>query len=282
MASLWILVSCIFFAAMTAVIKLTSVKISLFEIVFYRSVINLFIMGSLIIIKKQSFKTPNFKGHFVRSTVGMIAMFMGFYALIQLPIATATSLTYTNPIFQTIIAFFQNRRKISIALIASVLLGFMGCLILLNPKLSGLNHVAIMIGIMAGLFTALAYFNVNKLIRAGESNLLVVFYFSLICSVFSLIGIMLGDGFSALELQDMLMILLIGIFGSVGQVTLTQAYGHGNPVVVGTLSYSQIIFAAILGYLIFSETISLYSVLGIILILMAGMVSLLNSRKAKS
>lgn len=282
MASLWILVSCVCFAAMTAVIKYSSVKINLFEIVFYRSVINLAIMGALIIIKKQSFKTSYFKGHFVRSSMGMLAMMMGFYALIQLPIATATSLTYTNPIFQTIIAFFQNQRKTSLALIASVLFGFIGCLILLNPKLSGLNHIAILVGIMSGLFTALAYFNVNKLIRAGETNLLVVFYFSLICSGFSLLCILLGSGFSPLQLDDLGMIVLIGLFGSIGQVALTHAYGHGNPIVVGTLSYSQIIFAAVLGYLIFAETISLFSVLGIVFILMAGLLSLLNSRKAKS
>lgn len=279
MASLWILVSCIFFAAMSAVIKYSAVKVSLFEIVFYRSLINLVIMSGLIVIKKQTFKTKNFKGHFTRSTIGMIAMLMGFYALVHLPLATASSLTYTNPIFQTIIAFFQNTIKVTKALILTVILGFLGCLILLNPKLSGLDHTAIIVGIAAGFFTALAYFNVGKLIRAGESGLLVVFYFSLICSIFSFLLILLDGGFSWLNIHDVALVLMIGIFGTVGQITLTQAYGHGNPIVVGTLSYTQIVFAAILGYLIFSETISIYSSIGIALILIAGLVSLKYSKK---
>ncbi|AOA58060.1 DMT family transporter [Acinetobacter larvae] len=271
MASLWIIAACVFFALMSAVIKYTALKIGILEILFYRSLINLILISTVIRVKGLSFKTQRFSLHFLRSLLGVLAMYCGFYALIHLPLATAMTLSYTHPIFQTLIACLTQRALIGKFQILAVVLGFLGCLILLNPKFSNPNMWATCIGLLSGLFTALAYFNVGKLVRAGESEFLIIFNFSLVGTVFSLVAVTLMTGFSAVDSETLLGIVAIGLLGTMGQFALTRAYGHGNVMTVAVLSYNQIIFAVILGYVFFSESMTWSAMMGIIFIVAAGL-----------
>jgi drug/metabolite transporter (DMT)-like permease len=104
MVALWMVVASGFFALMGASIKLASAKVGFFDIIFYRSVINVLIVAALIHVKNLGFRTQHLGLHMKRAAIGNAAMYCGFYSLIHLPIATATTLGYTNPIFQSAIA----------------------------------------------------------------------------------------------------------------------------------------------------------------------------------
>lgn len=280
MAALWMLLACVFFAAMAAVIKVLSTKISVVEIVFYRGFINLIIIAGVIKIQKVSIKTAYPHMHLIRSGLGCVAMYCGFYALAHLPLGTANTLSYTHPIFQTLISIITDRKSLSWFLLFAVLLGFSGCIVLLDPQFSTDTTQAVFIGILSGLFTALAYARVGKLVRSGEPELRIIFYFALVTSIISFLIIIFGAGFTQLQSQDWYWILALGGLGTLGQMALTRAYGRANPVVVGTLAYSQIIFSLILGYLFFSETISSSMIFGIILIIVSGLVVVFKRSKS--
>ena len=281
MVALWMLVASVFFALMGASIKLASAKIGFFDIIFYRSFINVLIVAALIKIKNLGFRTRHLGLHMKRAAIGNAAMYCGFYSLIHLPIATATTLGYTNPIFQSVITFVTAKGQLTGKLLFSVLLGFVGILVLLRPDMPHGEYAATLIGLLSGLLTALAYFNVGKLVRTGEPELRVVFYFSL---VGTLVGLVMAGtiGFAALDAITLLNVCAIGVFGSLGQITMTRAYGSGNPVIVSILSYSTIIFSTLLGYLIFDEKQSYIAAVGMALIILSGGLAILRRTPAKA
>jgi len=280
MVALWMVAASVFFALMGACIKLASAKVGFFDIIFYRSLINVAIVAALIKIKNIGFRTRHLGLHMKRAAIGNAAMYCGFYALIHLPIATATTLGYTNPIFQSVITFVTARGQLTGRLLFSVLLGFVGILILLRPDVPNGEYTATLIGLLSGLLTALAYFNVGKLVRTGEPELRVVFYFSLVGTLF---GVVMSSivGFAALDATSLLYVCAIGVFGSLGQITMTRAYGGGNAVTVGILSYSTIIFSTLLGYLIFAQTLSFIAAAGMVLIILSGALAILRRAPAK-
>lgn len=280
MVALWMVVASGFFALMGASIKLASAKVGFFDIIFYRSVINVLIVAALIQVKNLGFRTRHLGLHMKRAAIGNAAMYCGFYSLIHLPIATATTLGYTNPIFQSAIAFVTTKGQLTGKLLFSVLLGFIGILVLLRPDTPNGEYAATLIGLLSGLLTALAYFNVGKLVRTGEPELRVVFYFSLVGTLVG--GVMTTVvGFTALDSAMMLCVCAIGVFGSLGQITMTRAYGSGNAVIVSILSYSTIIFSTLLGYLLFGEKLSYIAAGGMALIILSGALAILKRAPAK-
>lgn len=281
MVALWMIVASAFFALMGACIKLASAKVGFFDIVFYRSFINVAIVALLIKFKNIGFRTRHLGLHMKRAAIGNAAMYCGFYSLIHLPIATATTLGYTSPIFQSVITFVTAKGQLTGKLLFSVLLGFIGILVLLRPDVPHGEYTATLIGLLSGLLTALAYFNVGKLVRTGEPELRVVFYFSL---VGTLVGAVMTSiiGFTALDAISLLCVFAIGIFGSLGQITLTRAYGKGNAVIVSILSYSTIIFSTLLGYLIFDESLSSMAAVGMALIILSGALAILRRTPKKT
>jgi drug/metabolite transporter (DMT)-like permease len=153
--------------------------------------------------------------------------------------------------------------------------------VLLRPDTPNGEYAATLIGLLSGLLTALAYFNVGKLVRSGEPELRVVFYFSL---VGTLVGGMMTSvvGFTALDSAMMLCVCAIGVFGSLGQITMTRAYGSGNAVIVSILSYSTIIFSTLLGYLLFGEKLSYIAAGGMALIIFLRCVGDSETRSGKN
>ncbi|MGM7652945.1 DMT family transporter [Serratia marcescens] len=280
MVALWMVVASGFFALMGACIKLASTTVGFFDIIFYRSLINVLIVAALIKIQRLGFRTRHLGLHMKRAAIGNAAMYCGFYSLIHLPIATATTLGYTNPLFQSAIAFITIRGQLTGRLLFSVLLGFVGILVLLRPDSPNGEYVATLVGLAAGLLTALAYFNVGKLVRRGEPELRVVFYFSLVGTLVG--GVMTALlGFSWLDGAMLLCVCAIGVFGSLGQIAMTRAYGGGNAVIVSILSYSTIIFSTLLGYLIFGEQLSYIAAAGMALIVLSGALAVRKRVSAK-
>ncbi|MBF6639187.1 DMT family transporter [Rouxiella silvae] len=279
MFAFWMLIASAFFALMGVSVKLVANQVGFIDIIFYRSFINMLIVLFFIKINRLGFKTNHFKLHMKRAVIGNFAMYSGFYALIHLPIATATTLGYTNPIFQSIITFITNKKQLSIKLLLSVFIGFAGILVLLHPDTSNNETSAAAVGLLSGLLTALAYFNVGKLVRAGDPELRVVFYFSLVGSVIGGI-LLLIHGYSPLNIKTFINVCAIGVFGSLGQISMTRAYGRGSAIIVSILSYSTIIFSTGLGYFLFGELLTSTSILGILLIVLSGIIAIVRRSPA--
>jgi drug/metabolite transporter (DMT)-like permease len=269
MASLWMIAASFCFALMGTFIKMSSAKLAMADIVFYRTLINFLIVALLMRLRGTGARTAYLGLHIRRGLIGSLALALGFYSITNLPLGTAVTLNYTTPIFLAILSAVLFRQRPSAALCLAVLIGFLGILVLLQPTLAPEQYLPALIGLACGLVTALAYYNVGVLVRAGEPETRVVFYFSLIGTLISLVWLACR-GFSALDRTTALLVLGFSLSGTVGQLAMTRAYGRGPALITGAFSYSTIVFSSLFGLLFFNERLEWLGWAGIALVIVSG------------
>lgn len=237
--------------------------------VFYRSLLSLAVTWALLAKAGMAVKTARFGMHAHRGVAGFVSLFMFFYTLTVLPVATAMTLNYTSPVFLAVLLAWLARERPGARLALTIGLGFAGAVLLLQPSLSADQLVAGLIGLASGATSAVAYWNVRELVQADEPVERVVFYFAL----FSLAGAlvwMTPTGFRTVTFANVWVLAGVGVMGTAGQLAMTRAYGRGKTLVSATLSYSGIVFSSALGILIWHDVLGIGSWLGIALIVAAG------------
>src|SRR5215210_1020093 len=159
MESLWMLAAGACFAIMGVFVKLGAPEFKVAELVLYRSLTMLLIGWAVLAHARQSVRTSRFGTHVHRSVSGFVSLFMFFYALSVLPVAPAITLNYTSPIFlAALVAWFAHERP-SRRLIATVVIGFAGVLLLLRPTLHPHELWGWLMGLGSGALSAVAYWN---------------------------------------------------------------------------------------------------------------------------
>ncbi len=261
------------FAVMGALVKTASVKFTSPELVFYRGWLGVVIVYWFVYKYQRSLSTPYWGKQASRAIIGFIATVFFFYALAKLPLATATTLNQTSPLFMAILLPFvihQPARKI---LIFAIVLGFIGVTLLLKPSLHIEQLTAGGIGLLSGLLAGVVYVHVTVLARVGEPDWRTVFYFSLACAIGGFIW-MLFYPVHMPSVTDIPVLLGIGLATTLGQLSMTRAYRTGNPLVVGSLAYSTVVFSSIFGWFFWSENLSLSEWCAIALIFLSGVISI--------
>ncbi len=269
MQSLWMLAAGLCFALMGVFVKLGAEQFSAAEMVFYRSLLSIAVTWGLLAKAGMTVKTTRFGMHAHRGVAGFVSLFMFFYTLTVLPVATAMTLNYTSPVFLAVLLAWLARERPGGKLALTIGLGFAGAVLLLQPTLSSDQLAAGLIGLASGATSAVAYWNVRQLVQADEPVDRVVFYFAL----FSLMGAlvwMTPTGWSEVTLDNVWVLAGVGVMGTAGQLAMTRAYGRGKTLVTATLSYSGIVFSSALGILIWHDVLGIASWLGMALIVAAG------------
>jgi drug/metabolite transporter (DMT)-like permease len=281
MKSTWMLVAGFLFALMGLLVKLASVRFSAPELVFYRSLVGLLSIYVVIVFMTRQWLAPlatrHSLSHAARGLTGFFALVMYFYGISHLPLPTAITLNYTSPLFLAVITAWWLKERHGHGLAAAVVIGFAGVLMLLQPGWGGPGLFASLIGLLSGLFAALAYLNVRKLGREGEPEWRVVFYFTLV-STLGGAAWMASAGFVVPKPTDLPLLLAMGATGTLGQLAMTRAYRVGNTLAVGALAYSTVGFAALYGVLIFGDRPPAVAWAGMLLIVLAGLIGVRVSR----
>ena len=268
---IWMIIATFFFAFMGMFVKLGSAYFSEIELVFYRSFISLIFIILIIVNKKISLKTNFKKLHFYRSFVGFLSLLAFFYAISHLPLSTAISLNYTSPLFVALLITFFLNKKPSFYVCCLLLIGFFGAFLILKPTLIGNSAFAGFIGLLSGFGAGLAYLFMAQLGKANEPDTRVVFYFTLLSSICAGLLMLLEDTNSEI-FQHWWLLLGLGVSATIAQLALTKAYRVGNTLKNAGLSYLTILFSSILGLIVFSETLDILSLVGILLIIISGIV----------
>lgn len=285
MQSLWMLAASLLFALMAACSKLGAADFGTMELVFYRSVFGTAVIGLWVLSKGFTVRTPLILSHIKRSFLGTFGLTIWFYAIAHLPLGTAMTLNYTSPLYMAAFVAFMTMRRHegqSWGLLANVAAGFLGITLVLQPEVRGGDELPALVGLASGFFAAWAYLQVKELSAMHEPEWRIVFYFTLFGSVWGAAGQMLMGGFSPITWENAPAIFGMGLTGTLAQLCMTRAWGAGNLLLTSTLQYSAIVFAAILGLIIFGEPITILSALGIAVIIVAGVsATLLTKRRAK-
>lgn len=274
------LVAALCFAVMGALVKHAGDYYSSAELVFYRSLFGLIIISVFVVSRGHSIRTPLLKKQCTRSIYGFISMVMFFYALSHLPLASAITLNYTSPLAMATILTINHHEKPRPILLLALVLGFIGVVFLLRPSLHMHELIAGGLGLISGILAGLVYVHVMQLGRAHEPDWRTVFYFSLTCTLGGGLWMLLHE-MHPIRTQDILPLLTLGGFATIGQLTMTRAYRTGNPFVVGSLAYTTVVIASLIGYLLWDETFNLQSWIAIASIIAAGLISVYSNTHPK-
>ncbi len=284
MGSLWMLAASFFFALMAAFTKIGADAFGTFELVFYRQIFAVFVLGAIAFATPgRTLKTRYPWGHFKRSILGTMALLVWFWALGRLPLGTAMTLDYTSPLFMAaivIVLALRHREAIEWKLVGCVLLGFVGISLVLHPDVRSSDFTAGLIGLSAGFFAALAQFQIRQIVALKEPTYRIVFYFSLIGTIAGFGGHLAFEGpLTPITTDNVVPLLGVAICGMLAQLSLTRAWGGGNLLLTSSLQYSAIVFAAVIGLLFFDEPIDFLSGTGIAVIIIAGFAASLETKR---
>lgn len=270
-----------FFSLMTVCVKKIDNRIPIYELVFFRSLLSLFIT-SLIINKKNLNPWGKNKPLLIlRGILGTIALVCIFYAIKNMPLNISTVIQYTYPIFISIFAGVLINEKITKNLIIASITGWLGILIILNPyQLSSLNieldKFTVLIAFLGAISTALAYITVKKL-SSTEDIFIIIKYFPLI-SVITLSPIVFFNWVTP-NINDLIWIIGIGMFTQAGQTFLTIGLKKLPTSEAARINYLQVLFGSLWGILFFNELININFIFGAVLVLLGTIIS--TSKKLK-
>lgn len=273
------IVAGLLFAVMGVCVKLGSRYFSSAELVFYRSAIGLIVIFALVRAQGLPLATRHPGRHIWRGLSGFLALMLFFQAISALPLATAITLNYTAPLFLALLITASAKEKPHWELIGTVLAGFSGIVLLLHPTLHDEQIGAGLLGLTSGFLAGIAYFNVNQLGKTGEPEWRVVFYFTLFSTCGAGAWMMIHE-FHTLTWRHVPILIGLGASATLAQLAMTRAYRLGNPLVVGSLAYTTVLFASIFGIVLWHEWLNTASWLGMGLIAASGILSVWSTRRA--
>lgn len=281
MQALWMVLGAFWFATMAVGVKFASHSFSTPELVFYRGLVSVVFMAVVVHARGAQLRTSVPMMHLWRSAVGVMSLALWFYAIAHLPLATAMTLNYMSAVWVGAFvvggALLYGNTQNQGPLLCTVMLGFVGVAMTLQPTIGQDQLFAGLLGLLSGISAALAYMQVGALGRLGEPEERTVFYFSVGTALAGGMGMLFTHTTPWVQVrwQDAAWIIPIGVFASLGQWCMTRAYRQGATLVVASLQYTGIVFSVIYSLLLFGDHISLVGWLGMGVIVTSGVLATL-------
>lgn len=270
------LLSALSFALMGGMVKLSS-EVPVIEKVFFRNLIT-FILMLVIILKekenpfKQGLAT---KLLIFRSLAGLLGVVLYFYAITNMTLADSTMLNKLSPFFVILFAGFFLKEGFNARKVTLVIIAFIGALLIIKPQFD-LSIIPALAGFLSAVFAGIAYTIVRSL-KDKASSSMIVFYFSSI-SVLGTLPLMIPS-FVMPDSLTLLLLIGIGIFAGLGQISLTKAYHLAPASEISIYNYTSILFATIIGVIIGDSFPDMYSLLGGSLIVLTAFYNYRKSGK---
>ena len=262
---LYIIISAFCFALMNMFVRLSG-DLPSFQKSFFRNLVALFF--ALVILKRDkvwfSGKKENIKYLFIRSLAGTVGVLCNFYAVDHLVLSDASMLNKMSPFFVIIFSLFVLGEKIKPAQALIVGGAFIGSLFIIRPTMSIFQNPASLVGLLGGMAAGLAYTFVRKLGEKGEKGPFVVFVFSAFSCIVLLPFVIIN--YQHMTGMQLVYLLLAGVSAAGGQFSITAAYFHAPAREISVYDYSQIIFAAMMGFVVFGDIPDMLSWIGYIII----------------
>ena len=256
---LWIVVSTIFFALTAVIIRHLSAEIDSFEIAFFRNLFGVvFMMPWLISAGVARLRTRRLHDYGLRALAATGAQLCWFTAVTIMPLAQATALNFTSPLFAVIGAALFLGETVGPRRAVAVFVGFIGAAIILRPGIEAFTPAAAIV-LAASLFQALAQLAARSL-SSTESPNLIVLYLSLMMTPMTGVAALLV--WVTPSWQAFGRLAVIGFISTLGQQALVRGFRAAEASVVAPFNYGRLIFAAVLAYFFFDEVADLWTWVG--------------------
>ncbi|WP_376876270.1 DMT family transporter [Albirhodobacter sp. R86504] len=262
------------FITMSIILKITAPLVPTGEQVFFRSLFAIPVTLTWLAMRgdlRTGLRVASPMGHIWRGIAGTTAMGMGFAALGILPLPEATAISFATPLLMVVFAAMFLGEEVRAFRFSAVVIGLIGVLIILSPRLNGLGDARQTLGaslaLTGAVFAALAQIFIRKL-TATETTSAIVFWFSFTAAILSLVTapfgwVMPSAGTAAL-------LICAGIIGGISQILLTSAFRFADASIIAPFEYSAMLMALLVGYVMFDETPTPVMLSGAALVMVAG------------
>lgn len=268
-AILCLIASALFFAFMNMFVRLAG-DVPTIEKTFFRNLIALFIAAGVMIKNKCSVIPP--KGArldlLLRAAIGYTGVVLNFYAIDRLPLSDASLLNKMSPFFVILFSSFLLKEKANKVQWTIIIIAFIGALFVIKPSFQNADFIASAAGFIGGMCAGAAYTFVRRATNHGAKSYYVVFFFSAFSTLVAL-PLMLRD-FKPLTIYQLLMLIGAGASAAIAQFCITTAYSYAPAKEVSIYDYSQIIFSAAIGFIVFQQIPDIFSFIGYIIIISAA------------
>ncbi|MDY0122539.1 MAG: DMT family transporter, partial [Sulfurimonas sp.] len=263
------------FAVMGAFAKLASESLSSLEVVFFRNLAGVLLIGAAVLRKPMKHQGGKPWLLFFRGFMGFLALLAFFYNIAHIPLGDAMTWSKTSPIFTAIFAWLFLSEKLSLKAWGAIGLGFIGIVFITQPSGIGFSKYDLL-GLFSGIGAALAYTSIREL-RSYYDTRAIVLSFMGVGTIGPVLLFLISPYVSSDALDFMLgefvmpqgvvwvYVIGMGIFATISQTLMTKAYGETKAGIVGAVSYSNILFAILVGLLLGDALPSLMTTFGIVL-----------------
>jgi drug/metabolite transporter (DMT)-like permease len=268
------------FAIMGAFAKLASAHMSSLEVVFFRNIAGVIVIGLAVLKRPMKHKGGKPFLLFFRGFMGFSALLAFFYNIAHISLGDAMTYSKTSPIFTAVFAWLFLHEKLTPKAWMAVFTGFIGMLFITQPSGLGFSKYDLL-GIFSGVGAALAYTSVRELKEYYDTRAIVL-SFMLTGTIGPIVLFWLSSYIHLPELDFMLgtfvmpqgivwlYLIALGLLATLSQVLMTKAYGETKAGIVGAVSYTNIFFSVLVGLFLGDALPSLTTTFGILLIVGAG------------
>lgn len=269
---LLILLSACCFACMSACVRMAG-PLPTMQKSLFRNLVALLAAFVMLLREGGGFRPArpgNGKYLLARAVCGTVGLLCNFYAVDHLLLPDATMLNKMAPFFAVLVSYFLLKERLTWVQCAALAGALAGALLIIKPSFGNLDLGPSLIGLLGGFGAGMAYSFVRLLGKRGEKNAYIVFAFSSFSCLFVLPFVLAS--FTPMTLAQLGWLLTAGLFGAGGQFSVTAAYCYAPARELSIYDYSQILFSALLGFLLFRDMPDLLSVAGYAVICsMAGL-----------
>lgn len=264
----YVLIAAFGFSLMSMFIKLAG-DLPSFEKAFFRNFVALIFITILMLRSRTSFRPErrNLPALFGRCFFGTLGLLCNFYAIGKLNLPDANMLNKLSPFFAILFSIFILREYPKKVDILSVLAAFIGAVFVVRPT-AGIASLPSLAGVLGGLGAGAAYTFVRQMSRKGERGPEIVMFFSAFTCVCAIP--FFAFNFQPMSAKQWIFLLLAGCAAAGGQLSITAAYRHAPAKEISVFDYSQIVYAALWGFLVFGEIPDALSFVGYAIIIGAA------------
>lgn len=277
-----IILSAFCFAWMNAFVRLAG-DLPFIQKSFFRNLVALLFALAMLLREHGSLKPQKGTLPFllIRATAGTVGILCNFYAIDHLALSDASILNKMSPFFAILCSWIFLKEKLNWKQGLIVIGAFIGSLFVIKPSFANADLFPSLIGLLGGLGAGVAYTMVRRLGQIGANKAYIVFFFSAFSCVVTLPYLILS--YAPMTWKQLLILILAGLAAAGGQFGVTSAYCYAPAKEISVYDYTQIIFAAGLGFLLFAQIPDWLSILGYcIIISMAAAMFIYNKNADKS
>ncbi len=248
--ALWMIASGVGFSVMAVGIKLLGDRLDSFQIAFFRVLIGLLAILPLVAgVGLAPLRTRHLRVHFARGVLGLTAMYCSYYAIARMPLADYTALSFTKPLFATVLANVVLGEIVRWRRWTATAIGFAGVLLMVRPGAGTFEPAAL--AALADAFSIAFLVTLVKRLPPRETPLGMLFYFGIFATVLSV-----GPALYAWQSPtsyEWALLLGVGVLGALSQSFWIRAFRAGEASVVAPFDYLRLPIAALIGFIGFAE-----------------------------